>query len=163
MAQPSLTETMPQSPQKLVERPSTANRPILSDIPISSPLQAQGDSGLLRRAYFDWQKTRNPSEKDAIEGAFIRVDEELYYLKDTHSFKKPDWAELKVPLGLGRRLSGQVKEFLLEGRVAAAAAAAADTRRGRSGLDDLAAAARKLGGQLSDISEGDGDDNIEHR
>jgi len=68
-----------------------------------------------------------------------------------------------VPLGLGRRLSGQVKEFLLEGRVAAAAAAAADTRRGRSGLDDLAAAARKLGGQLSDISEGDGDDNIEHR
>lgn len=110
---------------------------------MSSPVQTQGDSGMLRKAYFDWQISRNPSERRAIEGAFKKAEEELYHLKDIHGFKKPDWLDLKVPLGLGRRLSSEVKEFLIQERVAAA-------QRGQSRLESLAAAATELAGQLSD-------------
>lgn len=108
---------------------------------MSSPVQAYGDSGKLRKAYFDWQLSRNPSEQDAIGVTYERVNRELYHLRDIHGFKKQDWLELEVLLGLGRRLSKEIKEFLTQQRVAAA-------RSGRTGLDDLAEAAEELTSQL---------------
>ena len=110
---------------------------------MSSPVQVQEDSGVLRQAYFDWQIKRNPSEKRHIESALQQVDEALYHLVDIYRFKKIDWSELGVPIGLGRRLSREVKEYLAEQRGAAAS--------GRSsGLEELAGVASR---QLEHVDE----------
>ena len=51
----------------------------------------------------------------------------MYSIRDIHGFKKPDWSEMKIPPGLGKRLAAEVKIWLRERQ----------NMGQRSSLDDL--------------------------
>ena len=93
------------------EKPPTPPSP---PPPQSSPVQIEGDAGRLLQGYISWQIGRNPSQQSALDNAFNQLQAELYELQDIRRFKDADWSALGIQLGLGKRLSREVKVYKME-------------------------------------------------
>ena len=95
-------------------RPSSPEKQPTPPPAQSSPVQIEGDAGSLLRDYINWQIKRHPSQHQALDTAYNKLQLELYDLQDIRRFQDVDYNIMCIPLGLGKRLSREVKLFRMK-------------------------------------------------
>jgi hypothetical protein len=80
----------------------------------SSPVQYIGDFSTLLEEYVQWHINRAETERDRFSIIYNTLYQCGYGLEDIQYLGHKDWVELKIPVGLGRRLRGSIKLFLQE-------------------------------------------------
>ena len=92
-----------------------------SDVLPSSPLHASGgytrilhtqDFSKLLHEYIKWQIHQAPNEEARFNSIYQKIHNEGYGLEDIQGFKSKNWARIKVPIGIGKRLRSGIKIFL---------------------------------------------------
>lgn len=86
-------------------------------VPVSSPLIGSDTDPMdVLRDYITWTTRRMPSAEDDLEMAYNGLRAGFHDLEDLKTFTDADWVQLSVPLGLGRRLTREVKNYQRERR-----------------------------------------------
>lgn len=112
-----------------------------------------GDTSLILAAYINWQIGRHPTQQGPLQIALTRLTDQLFELQDIRQFKEQDWIRWGIPIGLGMRLSREVKVFRKQYRPQTRLEA--QPQRGWTSLDDLAAIA--LANNIEEEEETEGD------
>ena len=63
------------------------------------------------KKYFDWHVARTPEDTEDLFAAYQALTIEQFQLKQLSSVTTGTWKEMGIPLGLGFRLSSDLKKF----------------------------------------------------
>jgi hypothetical protein len=77
----------------------------------SSPISSDTDPYELVTEYIRWFKTRAPLQADILSKALEQLIEEHHDLANIKTMPESTWIRMDVPVGLGMRLSREVKKF----------------------------------------------------
>ena len=80
----------------------------------SSPVQYTGDFSVLLKEYVQWHINQAETERERFSIIYNTLYECGYGLEDIQHLEHKDWIELKIPVGLGKRLRKNIKLFLQE-------------------------------------------------
>lgn len=61
--------------------------------------------------YFQWQIERFPGQKEALGRALAALTNHMYGITEVRTFKRQQWMDMEIPVGLGARLSREVKDW----------------------------------------------------
>ena len=112
LVEPSLPLPPPKAPKlEKQQRPSSSSA---SDEARSSPIRYTGDWGVILWEYIEWHRQKAPSEAANLLEYYTKLKVNGYSLEQIQGFNNKKWKRLNIPLGSGKRLRSQIKEFLQE-------------------------------------------------
>jgi hypothetical protein len=78
----------------------------------SSPVTSNTDPTELLHEYVSWHIQKTPGYERQFKEAFNALKQECYDIEFVWKLHATDWKDLMVPLGVGQRLSREVRDFL---------------------------------------------------
>jgi hypothetical protein len=106
---PSFASSSQPRPTTPSERPV---RSIISAVPNSSPVASDTDPTELLQEYIEWHIQKTPLQEWPLRDALKILQDQYYDMEGLRKLKESNWQQFEVPLGLGVRLSRDIKVFL---------------------------------------------------
>ena len=106
-----LSSSPPPSPPTRAEKRPSSSSSSLSSIDLNEIREPNEAMDVVMKKYFDWHVARTPEDTADLFAAYQALNIEQFQLQQLSSITTATWKEMGIPLGIGFRLSSDVKMF----------------------------------------------------
>jgi len=101
----------PTKPDKHIKKDSQRSPSSSSTSSIDFTDLCKGNHEDAMKQYFDWHVGRTPEDTEDLFAAYEALKIEQFQLQQLSSITMGTWKEMGIPLGIGFRLSNDLKKF----------------------------------------------------
>ena len=88
-----------------------SSSPSLSSIDLNDIREPNEAMDVMMKRYFDWHVAQTPEDTADLFAAYQALNIEQFQLQQLASITTATWKEMDIPLGIGFRLSSDLKMF----------------------------------------------------